>query len=108
MEQKGASAESVLAPYEESINNGHGAILLAVLNGKLSEGINFSDRLGRCVIVAGLPYPNPNDPEVLEQINAYTRLLQGSGDLRPAAQLRSDYLDNVCMRTVNQAIGTWQ
>lgn len=104
-----------------------GALLLSVVGGKLSEGINFSDRLGRCVVVVGLPYPNINSPDWkarLEYIEATTleRLMEGKGEdvgsapagppARGEAEARAqakqaarDFYENACMRAVNQSIG---
>lgn len=118
-ESKGGASDDVLAQYSEAIlgevatKAKKGAILLSVVGGKMSEGINFSDRLGRCVIVVGLPYPNIASPDwkaKMEYIETTT--LTGLGSTLPkdeasaqAKQAARDFYENACMRAVNQSIG---
>eukprot|EP00667_Euglena_gracilis_P032228 EG_transcript_48986 len=75
-----------------------GAVLSCVIGGKLSEGINFSDHLGRCIVVVGLPYAPPQDPLLKEKM-AYLTTKFGS---KSAGET---YYENLCMKGVNQSVG---
>lgn len=75
-----------------------GAVLLSVVGGKMSEGINFSNDMARCVIVVGLPYPDITDPELNEKMSA----LDSSADTTITGQA---YYQNLCLRAVNQSVG---
>jgi chromosome transmission fidelity protein 1 len=101
---------------------GGGAFLLAVIGGRLSEGINFSDNLGRCIMVIGLPFPNPNTAEwkaktayledkqrvaavANKRTMTTTTVMRGGGGNGDTAAVGREFAENVCMRAVNQAIG---
>ncbi|CAM8958953.1 unnamed protein product [Rhodiola kirilowii] len=134
--RKNTEIEGLLHEYKETIDklsnmnlkeNLHpctGAVLLAVVGGKISEGINFSDGMGRCIVMIGLPYPSPSDIELIERIKHIDGLGQSSvrrsdsgsashgGDiqvgfdiLRSCKQRGKDYYENLCMKAVNQSIG---
>ncbi|MCO5558255.1 hypothetical protein L7F22_011834 [Adiantum nelumboides] len=80
-------------------------MLFAVVDAKLSEGINFSDRLARAVVMVGMPFANAQSPELAERMS-YVRKLAGAV---PQAARQSDagqelYV-NLCMKAVNQSIG---
>lgn len=139
--RKSTDVETVLKEYKETIEavtSGNikddlksytGAILLAVVGGKISEGINFSDGMGRCIVMVGLPYPSPSDVELIERI----KHIEGLGDttsnrssnysadakycngnvqtgfdiLRSCKRRGREYYDNLCMKAVNQSIGAY-
>ncbi|XP_040380068.1 ATP-dependent DNA helicase DDX11 isoform X2 [Oryza brachyantha] len=127
--------ETTLNEYKEAIQSCNncsrdtgitGALLLAVVGGKISEGINFSDGMGRCVVMVGLPYPSPSDVELTETIkhieNISNSVLVGDDNssskyddecklqpgfdiLRKCNKGGREYYENLCMKAVNQSIG---
>lgn len=101
-EPRGSSTkcDRMLSDYGRAVREtARGALLLSVVGGKLSEGLNFSDELGRCVIVVGMPFANRTSPELCERMAFLDRKL-GSG-------AGSEYYENGCMKAVNQCIGEW-
>ncbi|KJX98615.1 ATP-dependent RNA helicase chl1 like protein [Zymoseptoria brevis] len=104
-DERSGAAESTFRTYSEVIagSSTRGAILLSVIGGKLSEGINFADDLGRCVVVVGLPYPNLETPEWKSKMQYLEEKATQRGETKGTAS--REYAENVCMRSVNQAIG---
>jgi chromosome transmission fidelity protein 1 len=105
MASKEAAVDSVLSAYSSAITsgNGRGALLFAVIGGTLSEGINFSDALGRGVVVVGLPFPNPHSAEWKAKSQYISsKAINRGQDGKGAAR---DFYENACMRAVNQCVG---
>lgn len=117
--------DKVLAAYTAHIRSGtgNGALLLAVIGGSLSEGINFSDALGRCVAVVGLPFPNAQSAEWKAKLefvaqrqhqlqpqhnktsNTSTSATKPNISNIPPPDPARDFYENACMRAVNQSVG---
>ncbi|WKY00801.1 hypothetical protein Q1695_015100 [Nippostrongylus brasiliensis] len=95
VEPRGASG-NVWNQFAAATQQTDGAILFAVAGGKLSEGINFSDDLGRAVFMVGLPYPNKNSIELKEKMKYLDSQVSGGG---------SQLYQSLCMHAINQAIG---
>ncbi|XP_031963606.1 ATP-dependent DNA helicase DDX11 isoform X2 [Corvus moneduloides] len=106
--KKANQVEQVLVEYAKCIKRCSqtggqmtGALLLSVVGGKMSEGINFSDDLGRCVIMVGMPYPNIKSPELQEKMTWLDKRMPRAAGQAPSRVLT----ENLCMKAVNQSIG---
>jgi len=74
---------------------------MCVVSGKLSEGINFADGLGRGVVMIGMPYANMASLELQEKLS----FMQQAQKSTSSTNFAKEYYDNMCMRAVNQSIG---
>lgn len=100
-----ADTDRVLAQYAAAAGQ-RGALLLAVVGGKLSEGINFSDELARAVVMVGLPFPNAFSGElVAKRQYVQDSVLRKGGSAAQARDAAQNFYENICMRAVNQSIG---
>lgn len=89
--------KDVFAAYTKHVKQEKkGGLLFAVVGGKLSEGINFSDELGRSIVMVGLPFPNKTDVVLQEKMKYLEQQQIGLG---------KEFYQNLCIKAVNQAIG---
>ncbi|KAJ4481923.1 helicase C-terminal domain-containing protein [Lentinula aciculospora] len=114
-----AEVESVLQQYATAASSQTGALLLAVIGAKLSEGLNFADDLARAVVVVGLPFANLASAELRERMRYVKREQEkrlkevskenNDGVQRQIVQKGKDaaaeLYENLCMNAVNQSIG---
>lgn len=78
-----------------------GAILFAVVGGKVSEGLNFTDELARAVVVIGLPFANLGSQELQERMRfvkeraaaSVSASVSGSGK-----DAGAELYENMCMK----------
>ena len=78
-----------------------GAILIGVCRGKISEGLDFSDRAARWVIVIGMPYAQWKDPRIQLKME-YLDTKSKRGAIPFTGR---DWYNQEASRAVNQAIG---
>lgn len=85
--------------YYANIREKNGAIFMAVIRGKISEGIDFSDMYGRAVVIIGIPFAPYKDRRV-ELKQEYLNQQENSQMLSGSQWYLLD-----AIRATNQAIG---
>lgn len=106
--ESGTADDDIFQQYSAKVESGSGALLLSVVGGRLSEGINFSDKLGRGVLIVGLPFPNIHSAVWKAKIDHIEKRTaeKGAGQSTAVAKAAGrDFYENSCMRAVNQCIG---
>ncbi|DBA96498.1 TPA: hypothetical protein ACH3X1_015378 [Trebouxia sp. C0004] len=90
--------DEAIKSYRQAAAKTQGAVLLAVMRGRSSEGVDFLDDCARAVVVVGIPYPPLYETSVRlkRMFNHDHEALLGSGD---------DWYAAEAFRAVNQAIG---
>ena len=102
--KEASQVEATLDLYSRAASKStKGALLLSVVGGKLSEGINFADDLCRCVTVIGLPFADRSDPLLKEKLKLVASATASGGT--PSKTAASDYYRSLCLRAVNQSVG---
>jgi regulator of telomere elongation helicase 1 len=93
--------DECMSDYYNAVKISRGAIFMAVLRGKVSEGLDFKDENGRAVIIIGLPFPPYLDPRVVLK----KEYLETNRNKENQLQTGQDWYNMEATRAVNQAIG---
>eukprot|EP00039_Didymoeca_costata_P012702 m.184272 g.184272 ORF g.184272 m.184272 type:complete len:1168 (-) comp15557_c1_seq4:1905-5408(-) len=89
--------------YEKIRDPGHsGAIFFAVCRGKVSEGLDFADRNGRAVIIAGMPFPPFYDQRVILKKDYLDKAYKNNNH---TGMTGDEWYSKQSSVAVNQAIG---
>jgi len=97
----GAEAlKKTMEEYYEGINSNRGGLFFAVCRGKVSEGLDFSDRNARGVIIVGIPFPNLKDSKV----DAKKRY-NDNGAKSLGLLTGGQWYEQQAFRALNQALG---
>ena len=84
----------------------NGAIYFAVANGKLSEGIDFTDGMARLVVMVGVPNKNTYQSSTQEKMKFLDRIIKElNAKNDPLYFDGSEWYQNETNKSVNQAIG---
>uniref|UniRef100_A0AC34FAL1 DNA helicase n=1 Tax=Panagrolaimus sp. ES5 TaxID=591445 RepID=A0AC34FAL1_9BILA len=104
---RSSDLKKILADYTfaienvgSDVNSLNGAIMFAVFRGKVSEGIDFTDDMARCVICIGIPFPNATDELVLQK-KAYNDFHSRSSKILSG----DEWYSTQAYRALNQALG---
>ncbi|KZS97147.1 DNA repair helicase [Sistotremastrum niveocremeum HHB9708] len=110
--QDNNEVEEVLRNYASAIRAQQdgtkgGAIMMAVVGARLSEGLNFTDDLARAVILVGLPFANLGSAELKERMRYVNELEKRSAVSRAPGtkDAGTELYENLAMKAVNQSIG---
>lgn len=93
--------DQCMLDYYAAVGTSRGAIFMAVLRGKVSEGLDFKDQNGRAVIIIGLPFPPYMDPRVVLK----KQYLENNRTRENQLQNGQEWYNMEATRAVNQAIG---
>ncbi|EPY32008.1 regulator of telomere elongation helicase 1 [Strigomonas culicis] len=102
-----ADLKTVINEFQSAVdsNRTRGAILLAVCRGKISEGVDFSDHHGRCVIVTGIPFANNADLFIRLKRDYLNRIAHTRPSVNGKPFTGEDWYRNEAFRAVNQCLG---
>lgn len=107
--KESSQLQKSIKEYEGEIDNGtRGAIYFAVCRGKASEGIDFSHKYGRAVLVTGLPFPPHKDPKIqlkMGYLDDITKKIRLSKNNNINTLSGVEWYNQQASRAVNQAIG---